>query len=541
MGTDEIDLPSVDDGGEVEANRPWDGGGGAPAGPAAIAREGTHEPPSEAAAPNAEATALVDRIHGIFAPGSEFGVYVIGSCIGEGGMARIYRAEHAGLRRQVALKVMLHGFSRDPEGRERFIREARIAAAIKHPNVVNIFDVGVHENIPYLVMELLEGTDLEAMIADKGALDESLILDIMVPVVAGLSAVHDAGIVHRDLKSGNIFLSRGRYEDLEPKLLDFGISRAPDPHQPRITNHGHLMGTPSYMSPEGVRGGELTFLSDQYSLGVVMYECATGHAPYLGTNLHDLVHMISAGAYRPPDQRNPKISRRLAAIITRAMSLDPERRFPDLRAMGRELLSLAGQRTRITWGLSFGPLRSEAEGRGPVASAPVEPPPAKRARSLGAKLLPVGLAAIGALIAFAMFGVWAVGSSLRHRSSASSAPEAGATTFMTQAIGLHPSPQGDPIGAPAAAAPPLATPEVSASTPSPASRGPRSSPISTGSTRKQRRGLHPPASAEARRRQPSSQDLPDWEIPVPTSAPPQARLRETTLPLQNSNGAPIFD
>lgn len=538
MGTEEMELPRVDDGEESESARLWVPAEGATAAPPAGAREGSPARPSEVG-PSAEATALVDRIHGVFAPGSEFGVYVIGGCIGEGGMARIYRAEHAGLRRQVALKVMLHGFSREPEGRERFVREARIAAAIKHPNVVNIFDVGVHENIPYLVMELLEGTDLEAMIADKGALDESLILDIMVPVVAGLSAVHDAGIVHRDLKSGNIFLSRGRYEDLEPKLLDFGISKAPDPHQPRITNHGHLMGTPSYMSPEGVRGGELTFLSDQYSLGVVMYECATGHAPYLGANLHDLVHMISAGAYRPPDESNPKVSKRLAAIITRAMSLDPARRFPDLRAMGRELLSLAGQRTRITWGLSFGPLRPEADGPVPVLSTAVDPPPAKRARSLGARLLPVGLAAIGALIAFAMFGIWAVGSSLRHRSTASSSREAGAPILMTQAIGLGRSPPGDPVGAPPATSPQVVAAEPAPPTLSPASRGPRSSPASTG-TRKPRRGLHPPASAEVRRRQPS-QDLPDWEIPVPTSATPQARARETTLPLQNSNGAPIFD
>jgi serine/threonine protein kinase len=367
-----------------------------------------------------------------------------------------------------------------------------------------------------------------------------VILDIMVPVVAGLSAVHDAGIVHRDLKSGNIFLSRGRYEDLEPKLLDFGVSKAPDPHQPRITNHGHLMGTPSYMSPEGVRGGELTFLSDQYSLGVVMYECATGHAPYRGSNLHDLVHMISDGAYRPPDESNPKVSKRLAGIITRAMSLEPERRFPDLRAMGRELLSLAGQRTRITWGLSFGPLRSEVDGRIPAASAPEVPPPVKRPRPLRAKLLPVLLSGLGALIAFAMFGIWAVGSSLRHRSTDTSSHEGGGRALMTQAIEMGPSAhEGDRGPALPAIAPQPVTPEPSSPSLSPESRAPRASMAPPG-TRKQRRGLHPPASPEARRRPPSARDMPDWDIPVPTSGTSQARVRET-LPLQNSNGAPIFD
>ena len=143
-----------------------------------------------------------------FTPGSKFGAYRVGACIGEGGMARIYQAEHAGLRRQVALKVLIDGFARDHDGRERFLREARIAAAVKHPNVVNIFDVGVHRDIPYLVMEFLEGQDLERLLESTGSLDESLIIDIMVPVVAGLSAVHEAGIVHRDLKPGNIFLAK---------------------------------------------------------------------------------------------------------------------------------------------------------------------------------------------------------------------------------------------------------------------------------------------------------------------------------------------
>jgi eukaryotic-like serine/threonine-protein kinase len=218
--------------------------------------------PAQTALSSTEAMARAARMQGALLPGSTFGVYSVGECIGEGGMARIYRAEHAGLRRQVALKVLTNGFARNPEGRERFVREARIAAAIKHPNVVNIFDVGVEDDIPYLVMELLEGTDLESMLEEKGALEESAILDIMVPVVAGLTAVHDAGIVHRDLKPGNIFLAKGRYEELEPKLLDFGISKTSNGDQLKLTTSGLLLGTPFYMSPEGFRGDEMTALSD---------------------------------------------------------------------------------------------------------------------------------------------------------------------------------------------------------------------------------------------------------------------------------------
>jgi serine/threonine protein kinase len=303
-----------------------------------------------------------------FSEGSQFGVYVVGPCIGEGGMARVYRAEHAGLKRQVALKVMTSGFARDSEGRERFLREARIAAAIKHPNVVNIFDVGVCQGIPYLVMELLEGEDLEKVLSSRGTLDESTIIDLVVPVVAGLVAVHDAGIVHRDLKPGNIFLARGRNDETEPKLLDFGISKASGKDHLRLTAaNGALMGTPFYMAPEAVQGADMTPLSDQYALGVVLRECATGKNPFEGNNFAEVVALITSANYAPLAELCPRLSKRFVAIIERAMNVDPHSRFEDMRAMGRQLLLLAGQRTRITWGLTFGP-----EGRGSLALATLE-------------------------------------------------------------------------------------------------------------------------------------------------------------------------
>ncbi len=297
----------------------------------------------------------VASLAGVLAEGSRFGSYVVGSCIGHGGMARIYRAEHEGLRRHVALKVLIDGFAQDREGHERFLREARIAAAIKHPNVVNIFDVGVQDSVPYLVMELLEGEDLEAMVRAKGALSEATLVDIVVPIVAGLAAVHDAGVVHRDLKPGNIYLARGRNDEIEPKLLDFGISRAAESEQFKLTTaRGLLMGTPLYMSPEAIQGGEITTLSDQYSLGVVLYECSTGFNPFAADTLAETVRRVTTSDFAPPSQHNPLLSKRMTKIIERAMSLDPNQRFTDLREMGRELLFLAGQRTRITWSLSFG-------------------------------------------------------------------------------------------------------------------------------------------------------------------------------------------
>jgi Protein kinase domain len=341
----------------------------------------------------------------MLAEGSRFGGYLVGPCIGEGGMARVYRAQHEGLQRQVALKVLLDGHGKDGEGHERFLREARMIAAIKHPNVVNIFDVGVHQGRPYLVMELLEGMDLEAYVASQGPLEEPMLMDVIIPVVAGLAAVHDAGIVHRDLKPGNIFLARGRNDEMEPKLLDFGISKSSGQDKMRLTNSkGLLMGTPFYMSPEASQGLEMTGLSDQYALGVVLYEAATGTNPFSGASTFgEVVRQVTTGDYPPVATRNPKLSKRMIAIIERAMHLDPSRRFPDMRAMGRELLGLAGQRTRITWGLSFSEISQAggAEARAPLPAVlprreSQRPPAAKKNRYLVPIAL-VALTAVGAI------------------------------------------------------------------------------------------------------------------------------------------------
>jgi serine/threonine-protein kinase len=330
-------------------------------------------------------------------------------------MARIYRAEHQGLQRQVALKVLIDAVAPGTEGRARFLREARIAAAIKHPNVVNIFDIGVESRIPYLVMELLVGQDLEALLESQSALSEASIIDIAVPVVAGLVAVHDAGVVHRDLKPGNIFLSKGPHDEVQPKLLDFGISRATGGDKLRLTStQGLLMGTPLYMSPEALMGADMTALSDQYSLGVVLYEAATGINPFVADNVGETIRRVTTGEFPPLSEHAIRPSRRLSAIIERAMSLDSRDRYPDMRALGQELLTLAGQRTRITWGLTFGEVAASLRPRGDL---PLEKSRAAQTLSRATSRLalagwPKALAAIVGVASLAAFLRWSVSENL---------------------------------------------------------------------------------------------------------------------------------
>lgn len=293
---------------------------------------------------------------GIFAEGSRFGAYVLGPCIGHGESGRLYRAEHDAVHKPLALKVFTDESSRSALGRNRFLREAQKAATVRHPSLVNIFDLGVQDTIPYLVMELLDGEDLDALLRSRGALDESAIVDIMVPIVAGLSALHDAGVVHGDLKTRNVFLVYRSSREREPKLLDFGTAGVTD-----VTKGWGGSGTRGifregsvYLSPEAARGTQLTPLSDQYSLGVMLYECALGLNPFAADTNKEVIRRILSGEYPPLAEHEARPSDALVRIVERAMSLDPADRYPDLRALGRDLLMLAGERTRMTWTLSFG-------------------------------------------------------------------------------------------------------------------------------------------------------------------------------------------
>jgi eukaryotic-like serine/threonine-protein kinase len=350
-------------------------------------------------------------------PNFEFGGYVIRACIGRGGMARVYRAEQAALQRPVALKVLDRWVLEQPQGSQRFLREARAAAAIKHPNVVDILDVGVWQERPYIVMELLSGTDLETHLARHGVMSDSDVAGLALPIIAGMMAVHDAGVVHRDLKPSNIFLANGADDEIVPKVLDFGVSKFADKlNEPAKaqTKTREIIGTPTYMAPEALNGvRELGTRADQYALGAVLYECCTGRPPFEGETLLELLKAIAVGNVPAPRSIRPDISIPLEDAIVRAMNPDPRARFETLREFGRALWPVADDRSRTIWARSFGNGRPTTFGGGDTGGLVLlarermlEPPvSSKRSSTSWHKLSWVGLfLAAGALASWVVFG-----------------------------------------------------------------------------------------------------------------------------------------
>src|SRR3954454_3719125 len=212
--------------------------------------------------------------------GGQLGNYLIESVIGRGGMSVVYRAVHSRLGTPVALKVLAPELSTDDAFRERFLREAKMAAGIDHPNVIPIYDTGIQDDALFMVMRYVAGGDLKAMLRASGRLDAGQTLSILAPGARALDAAHAHGLVHRDVKPANVLLARAADGSVEHVYLsDFGITKHAGSVS-GLTGTGALVGTVDYMAPEQIETGTVSARTDVYALGCVFYQCVTGRVPF---------------------------------------------------------------------------------------------------------------------------------------------------------------------------------------------------------------------------------------------------------------------
>jgi len=311
----------------------------------------TPEAPSSPALPTSDAPSpVIERVSGAFRAGDLVDHFEIVGLIGQGGMGCVYKAFDRDLGRTVAIKT-LHGIDEHaPHSLARFKREAQAASRVVHPNLVIIYSSGNFGATPYIVMEYLSGRSLAAEIAG-GPIPVERTVDILVAACAGVYAAHRAGVVHRDLKPGNIFLAHTPMGET-PKILDFGISRIGDDNS-SLTGTGDVVGTTYYLAPEQAAGREIDARVDQYALGVILYECLTGVRPFTGSAVFTIMRNIVDGIFQPPSNLRPEIPRALEAVILRAMRRQPNDRFAHVRDLGLALVPFLSAQGRQQWSHHF--------------------------------------------------------------------------------------------------------------------------------------------------------------------------------------------
>jgi serine/threonine-protein kinase len=292
-----------------------------------------------------EAPSLVD---------ARCGPYRLIERVGEGGMGAVYRAEDTRSGGEVAVKVLDEARTRDPQILSRFRREARIEAALRHPNIAAFHDFdeavvneggpsGRRRRVVFLVIEWVPGEDLTDLLQRREQLSAARMVEIARQITAALAVAHAAGIVHRDLKPSNIRLTpEGRV-----KVLDFGLAKVLESaelhrdHPPTFqTTIGSLLGTAPYMAPEQLFGRGVDARTDFFALGVVLYQMATGEVPFSGRNIVEVLQAVSSKVPVPPSQLNPQIPPALDALILRLLAKEPEGRPPSAAAVGEALAAI---------------------------------------------------------------------------------------------------------------------------------------------------------------------------------------------------------
>lgn len=255
--------------------------------------------------------------------GAEFDGYRIVRLLGQGGMGAVYEGKELALNRRVAIKILTMDINRNPDGVKRFRREAKAVASISHPNIAQVYRVGMYGDYHYYAMEYVDGKSLEDMIAENQRITGSRCFNLMKQMVEGLKAAADRDVIHRDIKPANIMVTK----DGTVKIVDFGIAKTHDDSETFRTATGTIMGTPAYMSPEQCKGKELDFRADMYSLGCTFFHMATGRPPFDA----DTVYKVMAQQISTPVPSIPSVASnvpdRLANIIYTMMEKTPDNRY----------------------------------------------------------------------------------------------------------------------------------------------------------------------------------------------------------------------
>jgi serine/threonine-protein kinase len=327
--------------------------------------------------------------------GTTIGPYRIERVLGRGGMGVVYLAEHLHLERPVALKVLSDHLAHDDAFRERFVRESRMAARLRHPNIIPIYDAGEQDGVLFIAMQYVDGDDLAADLA-RGPLAPESALAILEPIASALDKAHASGIVHRDVKPANIMLGRETGADREIYLTDFGLVREID-RRSRLTRTGTFVGTLDYAAPEMFQNTGVDGKVDQYSLACVLYECCTGDVPFPRESEGALIAAHLADSPPPATTVRGDLPAELDAVIARGMAKAPEERYPtcsDLMRDAREALG-AGAATPATPGRAPTvvappppPLHGAPQGPAVPAASDAPPPPTRVRAQPGAPLPP---------------------------------------------------------------------------------------------------------------------------------------------------------